>query len=124
MASDDQIGDFTVAQGSTVQMLYVRRAMKVYALPESELKGVALMNTLASVFFSAGSGFLSLGIGIWVDSAFQEELSPAGEILAKVTAPAAMVVAAIFGCLGIWALRARGSSLKTIQQESQEITDE
>ena len=51
MASDDQTGDFTVPQGSTVQMLYVRRAMKVYALPESELKGVALMNTLASVFF-------------------------------------------------------------------------
>ena len=56
-----------------------------------------------------------------MDSAFQAELSPAGAILAGVAAPAAIVVAALFGGLGIWALRARGSSLKTIQQESHEI---
>ena len=113
--------NLTVPQGSTVQMFYVQRAMRVYALPESELKSVSLMNTLASVFFSVASGLFSLAVGIWINSLFQIEMSSAGEILAKAFAPLALFLAMVSGALGIWALYTRGSTLKTIQDESNEI---
>ncbi len=104
--------------GALVRTVYATRTMKVYAIPENELRSLSLLNTLSMAFFSASSGFLSFAIGLWVHAAFQSMLTPAGEILSNVGAPIAVVLSLFFGVLSIWAWVTRRSGLKTVEKES------
>ena len=68
-------------RGACVQPVYVEREMKFYALPETELNTISLMNTLALVFFSVGSFLLSPAIGIMIETSYQENLTPITTVL-------------------------------------------
>lgn len=113
------IGISTEAEtGALVRTVYATRTMKVYAIPENELRSLSLLNTLSMAFFSASSGFLSFAIGLWINAAFQSTLTPAGKILSIVGAPIAVILSIIFGGLGIWAWKTRKSGLETVEKES------
>jgi hypothetical protein len=95
--------------------------MTVYALPESELRIVALANTLATAFLSAASGFASLAVGIWINAAMQAEWNAATLILAKFASPILVVVSIFCLVLAWWSKQARGSMIDQIKRESSGI---
>ena len=112
------------AVGSFVQPVYLRREMTFYAIEQSELESISSFNTLASAFFSATASLLFLGVGIWVESTFQEAMTPEAMLLRNFGAPVLWALALGCGCLGIWAKRRRSDQLSTIRTESKIIQTE
>ncbi len=104
--------------GATITTAYVARSVRAFAVLESEVHTLSFFNTLAATLFSVASAFLSFAVGIWSNAAFTDKATPAGAILAKVGAPVLCVLAVVALCLALWALRARGSTLTTIRNES------
>ena len=109
------------AQWSYVQPVYVARSMTFYALPESELRSITFMNTLALVSCSVGSFLLSLGLGIVIGGVFSSDISPTAEALMKVVAPILGVLAVVSYSVGAWALILRKKAIKTIRDDSRVI---
>jgi hypothetical protein len=113
--------------GCVVAPVYTRRSMTVYVIPSSELKIISHLNTMAMVFFSIGSFVLSSALSIYIDASFSNEAQPVSEFaktLKDVVAPILLVGTAIFYGLGIWQLITKYSTLRTIKEESVEITAE
>jgi hypothetical protein len=90
----------------------------VYALHEHEIQTISMMNTQATVFFSAGSGFVSFGLGIIVNALFQTNLTPSGEVLFKIGAPLVVLCSMLFFGLGFWAIHKRNNTFAQIKRES------
>ena len=110
--------EFVEAQASPVVLLFARREMTIYALNESEVRSISFMNTLAMAFFSLASACLTFALGVWVEGAFQENLSAEATVLNAMAPPICAVGTIVFAGLGIWALMHRGSMLKTVRSES------
>ncbi|XNY07068.1 hypothetical protein ACMFL9_26635 [Sinorhizobium meliloti] len=104
--------------GSIVVNDYVRRKVKVLAIYEHEADQISFMNGLGTLCFSLMSAFFSFAIGTWVNAAFQNELTPAATILAKVVGPGAVALGIVAGVLGRIALSKRGSTLRDIKSQS------
>lgn len=121
--AQDQATATNTQRGATITNSYVERQAKAYAVFESEIETISLMNTLATTRFSFGAAFLSFAIGIWTNAAFvTDKIPPEGAILAKVVAPIFCVLAAAGFILGAWALWSRHQIWKTIVSQSSSIS--
>jgi hypothetical protein len=119
MAEDPQQAASTnIPRGAIVTTAYVERKVIAYAVLESEIDLISFFNTLTIIFFSAGSSFASIAIGIWVSGKFTEKLSPEAAILANIVAPSLLVVAIGLACIGIWAFFNKKTALDAIRAES------
>lgn len=103
--------------------LYIQpqgRYMKSYAVTESDLKHVALMNTLGGVFCSVGSFWLAFAVGIYTQAAFQprEATAPQGLLLADLGVWVLVGLAVLFYWAGWKALQTRNSTWQQIKQET------
>ena len=78
-------------RGAVVQPFYAWRDMKFYAVAEHELDSLSMMNTLNSILFGVGVSLISLAVGIIVNFAFTEKVTPEGNVLAKFGAPTLIV---------------------------------
>lgn len=105
-------------RGAIVTTAYAEREVKVFGILESEARMISTFNTLSTTFFSVSSGLVSVAIGIWINGAFAEKPTPAGQLLSSFAAPSLCVLAVVFLVLGIWARSSRGSTWDTIQRES------
>jgi len=111
--------------GGTIRPLYTVRSQVMYVIPETELSQISHLNTLAIVFFSAGTALLSFAIGIWVDASFQTPPLPAtAEVLKSVLSPILCILGLLLYTCGGWQLWARRSMLNTIRDESKEISND
>lgn len=79
---------------------------------------LSVFNTLAIVFFSAGTGLLTFAIGLITDSIIEGELTDYSRALVYVVTPLCLVLALLSYSVGIWALRGRSSELERIREES------
>lgn len=112
------VTEVDVASGSIVVNDYVKRSVRVLAIHEHEVEQISFMNGISSLCFSIGAGLLSFAAGLWVNAAFQNELSPEGRVLTTIGAPTAVLFAAVAFILAFVALAKRGSMLTTIKSQS------
>jgi hypothetical protein len=90
--------------------------VRLYPIIESELDSVAMLNSLATLFFSLGSSGFSIAFALWSGMFIESTPSEA----AKQAMPVLICVFALVGCLftglGVWAWRRKGSELSKIKQ--------
>jgi hypothetical protein len=107
-----------IARGATLTTAYASREVKVLAVLDTEVQQISMFNTLATAFVSAGTASVSIAIGIWVNGAFAERLTPEGTVLSRFGAPALFIVGLFFYLLASWIYRTRKSTLDMIRTES------
>jgi hypothetical protein len=108
----------TTPVGATVTTVYLEREVKAYAIQGHELETLSMMGTLAGTFFAIGAFLLSAAIGVWVNSIFYTSMPPMAEVAYKYVAPGIIVLSFIFFIMGVWALRRRASTWKTIRRQT------
>lgn len=93
--------------------------MKVYGVLESELKTLAMFNTLATVGVSVASFFTALAAGVWTNAAFASgPVPPEGAVLTKFGVPVLLGIAAVAVGVAIWAFWNRHETWKEICAQS------
>src|SRR4030067_2380338 len=96
MPNNQTTGSYTPApRGATIETAYVGREVKVYGVLESEVKAIAMFNTLSTTCFSLCAGLFFCAVGIWANAAFVEKATATGDILAHFVAPALCVLALV-----------------------------
>jgi hypothetical protein len=134
MESNDiitQKQDSTVAPTSTDTMSFIsgatprlttiptEREVKVYAVLESDLKRISLLNTLTTAFASVGSFLLAVAISIVVSwGTNMGELTERGRIFMQVVFPLCLGLAIAFYVVAGLAYRSRRSGWKEIGDSS------
>jgi hypothetical protein len=106
------------ARGAFISTAYVSREVKAYAVFENEFDTISRLNALSTVWFSLCSAFASLAIGIWVNAAFVDKLTPQGDILCHVVAPGLCSASVVTLMLGGWSVLSRRSTWSKIRRES------
>lgn len=66
-------------RGAFLHTTHTERNVKVYAVIETELRHISLLNTLATILFSIGSFFLAVAVSIIVDWTLQVESAELGK---------------------------------------------
>lgn len=107
-------------RGSIVNQVYVDRAMTAYVLHENEMQAISLMNSLSSLFFSAGSFLFSSAVAIFVSGMFQENMPEIARFSVYYGAPVLTMLSTCCFAAGLWALMKRRSIVRKIQTESRE----
>lgn len=104
---------------SFYQPVQTSRTVKVYNVTESELSSISLMNTLTIVFFSVGSGSLSIATTILLDLLMVSG-SPAQEpsIAVLWISRTAIILSLIFYALGGLTWFKRHSEFNRIKSET------
>jgi hypothetical protein len=72
--------------------------MNIYPVAEHELESIYTMNMLTTVLLTVGVGLISIGIGILVNLAFVDKVTPEGNVLAKFGVPILMFLGLV--CMG------------------------
>ena len=111
-----------IASGSIVVNNYVKRNVRVLAVHEHEVDQIAFFNSLSTVCFSIASALFFFAVGIWVNAAFQEEITPAGDILATVVARGGILLSIVALIVGVVTMRKRQSLLEVIKVQSETVT--
>ena len=91
----------------------------MYAIQEQELDSVSMLNGLATLFFSVGSAFLFLAVGILIDWAIESTVTDIGKVLVLVVAPMCGAIGIIAFVVAVILQLKRHNQLKRILQESQ-----
>jgi hypothetical protein len=105
--------------GAFIQQIAGFRRMKVFPIPESELKHLSWMNWLTTLFVSLGASALSfcgsivIGVGL-----SNEPLSEQGTFIRDYGVPFFIVLGIVFFAIAIGTQVIRGSALKQIENES------
>jgi hypothetical protein len=73
----------SVAVGATLEPVYGRRKMRLYAVTESELSQIGLANLLATICIGLGSALVGFGIDIFKDTILTSELPNDAALVAK-----------------------------------------
>src|SRR5258706_10049769 len=107
MADSDHQGIATQNANAPVQVFYVQRTMKVYGINEHETQSLSSLNAQATTFFSLGSSFIGVGLGIWMNVVFATQLTPSGQVAQTVAAPALIIAAVAFFWLAWKAVQSR-----------------
>lgn len=105
-------------RGALLHTMHVERTVKIYPVVESELKTLSILNSLALVFSSVGTGLLTFAVGVVTDAAVQGQLTDYGRALVCVVAPVFGTLALISYGIAVAAWRSRGSELSRIREES------
>ena len=115
---EEQRKQFTSESGAFFRILHMERRVRVYPLQEGEMTTLSVFNTLAIVFFSAGTGLLTFAVGLITDSIIEGRLTDSSRVLVYAVTPLCLVLALLSYCVAIWALRSRSSELDRIREES------
>lgn len=109
-----------VGGGAIIRTISGNRAMKVFPIPETELRQLSYMNWLTTLFLSlAASAFtfcLSIVIGVGISS---EPLSEKGEFINDYGVWFFASLLGLFLALAVITFLMRGSSISQIEKESE-----
>lgn len=106
---------------SAIRPVHTVRRMRQLTVYEEEIDDVALLNNLASWFFSAASGCFLFSVGLVITWLMQGTLSEKGTGLLQFGAPAGAIFAIGFAIAGVWAARTKASRIRDIKAEAVEI---
>jgi hypothetical protein len=105
--------------GAVFTTTYATRTVKVFSITEGEVDSIATTNTQSTAYFSTFSALASLGLSVYVNAAFYDQVTPAGKVLMYVGAPVLITLSLLFAGLGFYIRRRRSSTWDRIKRESQ-----
>ena len=113
-------GTITTGSKGFVIPTYTQRNMTIYAIPENELEMLSSMNTMATIFFSTFSFFLSLALALFLSGIYADNIQSnlIGKLLFYYGTPIVIVIAVVFFILGIHSSYRRSNLIATIKSES------
>ena len=119
MASDaySVVGPDAKADRVLVDVVSTSRRVKYTPVSDSEMHSLALMNTLATAFYSAAAASLSFAASIVLSESFTKERTPEAIVLGHYGKPACLVLAAFFCVLAVWASQTRSNTFRAMQRE-------
>lgn len=101
-----------------IRVLQTGRNLKAYGVTESEIEQLGMFNTLVTIFFSVGTGFLVFGAGLLVDWIMQGMPSHYGEALAKIGGLVCVAMCVVFYALGMICIKRRKGTIQRIKTDS------
>lgn len=107
----------TNSTGSTVDSVYGKRTMRVYPIYEQEMNTLSHFNTIALIFFSIGSFFLSPLLEIILSNSISLESGNKSSLVIMI------LVAIAFYIGGSVCLFSRHNLIKKIKKESEKIDE-
>lgn len=107
-----KFGDET---GALLRTEHMERSVRVYPITESEMNELKLFDTLGTLFWSAGCGFLTFAGGLVFDVSID---MPDARVTASAYGWATLcgIIGAVFAGLAIWATWRKKSAFSQIQQ--------
>jgi hypothetical protein len=105
-------------RGAYLHTVHTERTVKVYAVFETELEHISLLNTLTVVFSSIGSFFLAGLVSIIVAWATQGQLTESGMIFVECVAPICGVIALLCYAGAAWVFFSRRARWREIGIQS------
>jgi len=107
--------DVKTASAALVTGRIVMAHMTYYVVDESRLDSLSSQNDEARAFFAVASAFLSLAVGFFTQKYFTDPLPDKAWLIVYVAAPICLVIAAVFGFLGLLRYLKGKSILKSIK---------
>jgi hypothetical protein len=104
--------------GASVNPIYTRRNMTMYALTESEITTISQLNTDVSLHFSIASFLLSMALGVYTNALFYDKLNSAGSLAQGFAAPLVLLLGMVFAIRGLFGLKRRSDLWSKLKTES------
>ena len=104
--------------GSSVNPVYTKRNMTLYALTESEISTISALNAQVSMYFSISSFLLSACLSVYTNAVFYDTLNAAGALAKGYVAPLIGLLGAAFLIMGLIGVRRRASLVKQLKNDS------
>ncbi len=105
--------------GSKFHTYQIGRTVKIYPILETELRSISMLNTLVIISFSAGTGFLTYGIGLVTDGVMQESITETGHFLFNFVVPLCAIVCLLCYGVAYWAFKNRITDLEKLLEETE-----
>lgn len=120
LQADQAIPPAQAPQGAKIVTAYAERKVSAYAIIESEVESISMMNAQSNIYFSVGAFLAAAAISVYVNASFYDPkaVPPAAELLCKFGAPVCGVVAIVFVILGVMSINSRNSTWDRIKEES------
>jgi hypothetical protein len=101
-----------------MQPQYMGRTMKCYPLHESEMGTLSILNTQATVFFSAATGAFGYAVSIWTNAAFAGAPTETARIATHTIAPLVAIAGVVFSIIALICAVQRRGVWERIKKES------
>src|SRR3954447_26240509 len=85
--------------GSTLRPIYSRRDMKCYAVTESELRTLGIVNTAITALFGLGSACITFGVDVFKDTLLATSIPDSAKMVVQMTEPASLALGIVFWVL-------------------------
>lgn len=100
--------------------IFAKRNMTVYAIPEYELSAISSLNTQSTMFYSVGSGALSIFVALILQAIFTDSatMSALGKATLILGCPISLILSAVFFILGYSVQKLKEKNIDRIKKES------
>lgn len=120
--SDQAVPEFDVAQNATrnlVQVYHMERRMTFYQVSQNELRAITLVNGIATVCFSLGTGCLAMWMDIHKDLMLAgAQLTEGAVVLRDLAKPVLVWGGILFWLAGAGLLLFRRNFISVVERES------
>ncbi len=104
--------------GALLRTVPTERKAVTYAVSESELDMISLLNSLSVVFFSVGSALLTFALGLLMQAVLQEHTTSESWGIIRIVCPTLAVLASLSFGVATFALLKRGSVVGKMKREA------
>ena len=107
--------------GAVLRVAPTERATKTYAISESELDTVSLLNGASGLFYPVAVALFTFAFGFLMQAVLQEQTSSESWGIIKIICPTLTVLAIASLGVAVWAHLKRRSLVDTMKRESKEL---
>jgi hypothetical protein len=107
------------SQGALFTTVPTRRNVRIYAIQESEMDTISVINALTTFFFSAGASLLTGVITLQLDLLIESNPTDTAKLAVKLLTWFATPLGIACICAAIFAVRRRRSMLERIKGETE-----
>ena len=100
---------------------YMRRTMNTYPVSDTEMEIISSLSAEAAIDFGISTFIGGLAAGIWTNSIFYSDITPAGTLAVFYVAPILTVGAITYLVRAIFAQRRRNNRWENIKKNSEPI---
>ena len=107
--------------GAILRVAHTERTAKSYAILETELDTVSLLNGPSVLFYSVAGALFTFALGMLMQAVLQEYTSPESWGIIIVVCPTLAVLASASLVVAVWAHLKRRSLVDTMKRDSKEL---
>lgn len=110
--------------GAMLRPDYMARTSKVYAIYESEMDSLSVLNHVVTAFLALAASSLSFAGGLLITDNMSPVSTPVGKAIVALGVPGGIFFALVFALLAGLSYRKRGATLHAIKNESRQVPGE